>query len=89
MAVGSTQPVKAMNTRIFRGGSKGGRCVGLTTLQLSCPNFLEIWEPQPPGILRASPGLSMDCFTFTLLCQLYGRTAVPKTSYVRHYIWYY
>jgi len=31
-------------------GGKGGRCVGLTTL-------LEIWEPQPPGTLRACPGL--------------------------------
>jgi hypothetical protein len=27
-------------------GDKGGRCVGLT-------NLLEIWEPQPPGTLRA------------------------------------
>jgi len=34
--------------------SKGGRCVGLTTLPLS---YLEIWEPQPPGNLRACPGL--------------------------------
>ena len=41
---------------IFRGG-KGGRCVGLTTLPHSCADCLEIWEPQPPGTLRASPGL--------------------------------
>jgi len=32
---------------------KGGRCVGLTTLPPSCADCLEIWEPQPPGILRA------------------------------------
>jgi hypothetical protein len=38
-------------------GSKGGRCVGLTTLPLSCTDCLEIWEPQPPGTLRACPGL--------------------------------
>ena len=25
---------------------------------------LEIWEPQPPGTLRASPGLYRDGFTF-------------------------
>ena len=24
---------------------KGGRCVGLTTLPLSCADYLEIWEP--------------------------------------------
>jgi hypothetical protein len=38
-------------------GSKGGRCVGLTTLPLSCADCLEIWEPQPPGTPRAFPGL--------------------------------
>ena len=38
-------------------GGKGGRCVGLTTLPPSCANCLEIWERQPPGTLRASPGL--------------------------------
>jgi hypothetical protein len=41
---------------IFPGG-KGGWCVELTTLPPSCANCLEIWEPQPPGTLRASPGL--------------------------------
>ena len=38
-------------------GGKGGRCVGLTTLPPSCADCLEIWEPQPPGTLRACPGL--------------------------------
>jgi hypothetical protein len=38
-------------------GGKGGRCVGLITLPPSCADCLEIWEPQPPGTLRASPGL--------------------------------
>jgi hypothetical protein len=46
---------------IFPGG-KGGRCVGLTTLQPSCADCLEIWEPQPPGTLRACPGLYRNCF---------------------------
>ena len=36
---------------------KGGWCVGLTTLPPSCADCLEIWEPQPPGTLRACPGL--------------------------------
>ena len=44
---------------------KGGRCVGLTTLPPSCADCLEIWEPQPPGTLRACPGLLTDCFPFT------------------------
>jgi len=28
---------------------------------------LESWEPQPPGNLRACPGLSWYCFAFYLL----------------------
>jgi len=38
-------------------GGKGGQCVGLTTLPPSRADCLEIWEPQPPGTLRACPGL--------------------------------
>ena len=45
MALGLTQPLT------------DGRCVGLTTLPPSCVDCLEIWEPQPPGTLRACPGL--------------------------------
>jgi len=37
-------------------GGKGGWCVRLT-LSPSCADCLEIWEPQPPGTLRACPGL--------------------------------
>jgi hypothetical protein len=33
--------------------SKRGRCVGLTTLPPSCADCLDIWQPQPPGTLRA------------------------------------
>ena len=36
---------------------KSGRCVGLTTLPHSYADCLEIWEPQPPGILWACPDL--------------------------------
>ena len=43
-------------------GSKGGQCVGLTTLPPSWAECLEIWEPQPPW---TSPGLYRDSFTFT------------------------
>jgi len=64
MALGSTQPLTEMSKEYFLVG-KGGRCVGLKTLPLSCAECLEIWEPQPPGTLRVCPGLQWDCFTFT------------------------
>src|SRR5215468_5222175 len=64
MALGLTQPLTEMSTRNISWG-KGGRCVGLTTLPPSCADCLKIWEPQPPGTLRACQGLYRDCFTFT------------------------
>ena len=60
MALGLTQPLTEVST------SKGGRCVGLTTLPPSCADCLEVWEPQPSGTLRASPGLEWDCFFFNM-----------------------
>jgi hypothetical protein len=48
-------------------GRKGGWCIGLKTLPTLCVKCLEIWEPQPPGTLRACSGLSRDCFTFFFL----------------------
>ena len=57
MALGSTQPLTEMSTRNVSLGGKGARCLGLTTLPPSCVYFLEIWEPQPSGTLRACPGL--------------------------------
>ena len=65
MTLRSTQPLKEMSTRDTSWG-KGGWDVGLTTLPPSCANCLEIWEPQPLGTLRASPGLKWDCFAFLL-----------------------
>jgi hypothetical protein len=64
MVLGLTQPLTEISTRnIFF--FFFGRCVGLTTLPFSCADCLEIWEPQPPGTLRISPGLQCDCFAFT------------------------
>jgi hypothetical protein len=54
MAPGVTQPLTEMSIRNISWG-KGGRCVGLTTLPLSYADCLEIWEPQPPGILKGCP----------------------------------
>ena len=51
MALVLTQPLKEMSTRNMSRG------VGLTSLPPSCADCLEIWEPQPPGTLRACPGL--------------------------------
>jgi len=51
-------------------GGKGGRCIGLKTLVPSCSSCLEIWEPQPPGTLRACLGLNRYCFTFYILTYL-------------------
>ena len=59
MALGLTHPVTEMSARIISCG-KGGRCVGLKNFLSSCADCLELWEPQTPGTLRASPGLSGD-----------------------------
>jgi hypothetical protein len=48
-------------------GSKGVQCLGLTILPLSCADCIGIWEPQPPGTLRACLILYRDCFTFLCL----------------------
>ena len=53
MALGLTQPL----TEMSKGKDKVGLCVGLTTLQPSCVNYLKMWEPQSPGTLWACSGL--------------------------------
>jgi hypothetical protein len=60
MALGLTQSVTEVSTRVISWGN-GSQCVGLT-LPL-CADFLDVWEPQPHGTLRACPGLEWDCFT--------------------------
>ena len=57
--LGSTQPLTEMSTRNVSCGGKGGRCLQLTTLPLSCADCLEIWEPHPPGTLRACTGFAL------------------------------
>ena len=58
MALRSTQPLREMTTTniSYGGRGKAGRCVQLTTLPFSGADGLEIWEPQPPGTLRAYNG---------------------------------
>ena len=62
MALGLTQPLTGMSTRNTSLGAGRGRCVGLTNLSPSCTDCLEIWASQPPGTLKACPGLQWDCF---------------------------
>jgi hypothetical protein len=40
-----TQPLTEMSTRNISLGGKGGMCVGLKTLLLSCADYHEIWQP--------------------------------------------
>jgi hypothetical protein len=62
MALGLTRPQTEMSIRNISWGSKGGQCIGLTTLSPSCANCLEIWVPQPPGTLRACTGIAVYLF---------------------------
>ena len=62
VAPGSTQPLTEMSP-----GVKGGRCVGLTTLPPSCADYLEIWEPQPPGTLWASQACNGVALPFSMI----------------------
>ena len=57
VALRLTQPLTENEYQDYFLGGKGGRCVGLTTLPTSCVDCLEIWEPQPPGTLKACTGL--------------------------------
>jgi hypothetical protein len=67
MAPGLTQSLTENEYREYFLGGKGCRCVELSTLPFSCADCLEIWEPQPPGTLRACADLSRDCFTFLII----------------------
>ena len=63
MALGSTQPLTEKSARNISWGAKGSQRAELTTLPPSCADWLEIRETQPPGTLRACPGLYTDHFT--------------------------
>jgi hypothetical protein len=94
VALGSTQPLKEMSTTNISWRGKGGRCVGLTNLTLSCIDCLEIWEPQPPGTLRVCPGLYLYLLShrflklswtpyFTTVCQSGQRCRRRKQAAVQ------
>jgi hypothetical protein len=53
------------------------------TLPLSCADCLEMWEPQPPGALRACPGIALLLLTTRLLCP--PDDTVQKLKFRRYY----
>jgi hypothetical protein len=55
MSLGSTQLLTETNISL----GKGGWCVELTNLPPTYAACHEIWEPQPPGTLRASPEIAL------------------------------
>ena len=61
MTLGLAQPLTEMSTRSISWG-KGGRFLGLTTLQPSCNDFLESLETRPHAALEACLDLYRDCF---------------------------
>jgi hypothetical protein len=71
MVLGSTLPLAAVSIRNVFWSGKGGRWVGLRTLQPSCADCFENWEPQPHGTLRAWRGLYKDCLTITFITFIY------------------
>ena len=64
MALGSTQTLTEMSIEEYflRGGGKGGRCVGLTTLPASIADCPEVWESHTPGTLRTCNRLLQRLF---------------------------
>ena len=67
MALGSTPASNRDEYQEYFLGSKGGRCVGLTTLPPSCADCLEISGLQLPGVLRACPSVCRNCFAYRII----------------------
>ena len=43
-------------------GSKGVRCVGLTTFPPSCAECVKIWVSEPPGTFWACTGIALPFY---------------------------
>jgi hypothetical protein len=89
MALGLTQPLNRNEFQGYLLAGKGGRCVGMTTLPLSCADC-QFREPQPPGAL----GL-LYLYLFLSYCcgdcldtRLEGNAKTPSNvTGVCHIIW--
>ena len=70
MAVGFAQPLTKICPAIFLGVVKADGAWGVTTLQLSCADYLEICELQPPETLWALIRLYRECLLLNLQCKI-------------------
>jgi hypothetical protein len=70
MVLSSTRSVKNEH-QLYILGRKGGRGVGLPTLQHSYADYLEIREPQLPGTLRACRNLHRYYFNLLTISKYY------------------
>jgi hypothetical protein len=61
-------------------GGTDSWCIGLTTVPPSCADYLEIWEPQPPGTQGVCPGLYRDRFTFSYIFVLMPISTLMMTQ---------
>jgi len=63
MALGLTQPLTEMSIRNILWGDKGGQCIGLTTLSISCAYCLEsgtLKLLEPSGPVQACNGIALS-----------------------------
>jgi hypothetical protein len=81
MTLGLTHPLTEMGTRNIPWG-EGGLCIWLTTLPLSCADCLKIYEPQPPGTLKACQGLALPFTIETLGMRVYEKESLQFVNSV-------
>jgi len=58
--LGLTQPLTEISTRNIPWDVKAAGALGLITLPPLCADWLELWEFQTPGTLRACLAMYMD-----------------------------
>jgi len=59
-------------------GGKGGLCLELTILSISCAECLEIWEPQHPGTLWASNRTGLVLLFFFHLISVLSNSLIGR-----------
>ena len=67
-------------------GGKGGRCVRLRILPLSCADCLEIWEPQPPGRRSVTRILYLYLYTLAEEIIMYFSYSLPTELILEGYL---